>query len=379
MIKQAVILAAGRGRRMKEGQVDKPLLDTPKPLLEVRGTPIIERTLKKLAECGVRTAIVINQKDEKKFRDKLAKYDIEYCYQESPLGTANALYCARDFVKDELFLVLMGDDISNIDIENLIKIESPTVFGFEVEEVGEFGALLVDTNGLVTDILEKKVVGKGIANTGIYIMPKKFFCVYGQVPKDAFSGEYYLTHAIRILREANIPLHFKRLDYWKGINTPNDLKRANEINIESMTIRKARLSDLPSLLGLLHQLSPIEDIKVEKGREEMREILNRVLINEDYYLMVGEIAGEIVATATLLIQANLSHKGRSYGHIENVITDEKFRNNSIGRRMIEHLVETATTRNCYKVILDCSEQNAHFYEKSGFKRSSEIEMRIDLE
>ena len=70
MIKQAVILAAGNGKRIKEGTNDNYVLSTPKPLLNVRGTTIIERIVKKLFQAGLEIGIVINtSKRSKKWKN----------------------------------------------------------------------------------------------------------------------------------------------------------------------------------------------------------------------------------------------------------------------------------------------------------------------
>ena len=65
------------------------------------------------------------------------------------------------------------------------------------------------------------------------------------------------------------------------------------------------------------------------------------------------------------------------GHIEDVVVDEAYRGSSLGRALIDRLVRYATVdKNCYKVILDCHENNTRFYEKCGFHRA-EVCMRID--
>ncbi len=231
MIKQAVILAGGRGSRMKAGKFANLLMNTPKPLVEVKGVPIIEKILTKLSGYNMRIAIVINPGDEEKFRTKLHEYDVTYCYQNDPLGTGNALYCAKNFVTDDLFLVMMGDDISNMDFSIILNYGAPSVFGFEVEDISQFGALVLDSSGFATEILEKKLYGKGIVNTGIYLMPKKFYDIYDEIPRDEKTGEYYLTHIVKLFYEKQIPFKVKMIDNWIGINTPNDLKIANELNI----------------------------------------------------------------------------------------------------------------------------------------------------
>jgi NDP-sugar pyrophosphorylase family protein len=231
MIKQAVILAGGRGSRMKSSNFNNSLLDIPKPLVEVKGVPIIERILAKLSRYNISIAIVINPADEEKFRKKLYKYDIIYCYQNDPLGTGNALYSAKNFVTDDLFLVMMGDDISNLDFDISLNSNVPTVYGFKVEDISQFGALVLDAKGYAIEIIEKKLHGKGIANTGIYLMPKQFFDIYNKIPRDEKTGEYYLTDMVKLFYEKQAPFQVQMIDNWIGINTPNDLKIANKLDL----------------------------------------------------------------------------------------------------------------------------------------------------
>ena len=120
-IRQAVILAAGKGRRMKENATDEALRTLPKPLLDLNGEPMIAGKIRALLDNGVEVCIVINPFSESVFRERLKDYDVTYCYQSMPLGTANALYSAKEFVKDNLFLVMMGDDIINCDMSEVLN------------------------------------------------------------------------------------------------------------------------------------------------------------------------------------------------------------------------------------------------------------------
>ena len=61
------------------------------------------------------------------------------------------------------------------------------------------------------------------------------------------------------------------------------------------------------------------------------------------------------------------------GHIEDVVVDKTYRGLRLGLRVIEALIEAAREAGCYKVILDCSTDNAAFYEKAGLVRK-EIQM-----
>jgi dTDP-glucose pyrophosphorylase len=228
MIKQAIILAAGNGSRMKNGSDNIEIQALPKPLLSVNGETLIEKKLKILKKNNFDVCIVINPNMEKFFRQKLADYDVEYSYQPEPKGVANAVYCARDFIKEDLFLLLMGDDIINYDIKKVLKIDKPTVFGFNVEDVNGYGALILDKQGYITNIIEKELSGKGIVNTGVYVIPKEFFDVYNDIKLDPKSKEYYLFSAIPLLSKRGIKFSVEMLDDWFGVNTPIDLEEAKK-------------------------------------------------------------------------------------------------------------------------------------------------------
>lgn len=233
MIKQAVILAAGRGKRMRENSNNAELMSMPKPLLNVKGRPMIEGKIKKLAERGIDICIVINREYEQIFRSKLKDYNISYRYQDEPLGTANALYAAKDFVKEDLFLVLMGDDIVEYEVDMMISSTKPVVFGFSVNDVTNYGVIIANKRGYVDEIIEKQRSGKGVVNTGVYIMPRKFFEYYGEIKAIAMENgtEIGLTDVPEVLSRHKMKFKLMMLDKWYGVNTPDDLLKVNKLQI----------------------------------------------------------------------------------------------------------------------------------------------------
>ena len=92
-----VIMAGGRGERLK------PLTDnTPKPLLEIGGKPIIERNIDRLASFGVKNFFLsvnyLAEQIEKYFGDGAAKnISIQYVHEQNPLGTIGAAGTITDF------------------------------------------------------------------------------------------------------------------------------------------------------------------------------------------------------------------------------------------------------------------------------------------
>lgn len=92
---------------------------------------------------------------------------------------------------------------------------------------------------------------------------------------------------------------------------------------------------------------------------------------------VAEIDGKVVGTASLHIERKFYHNGKGVAHIEDVAVHPDHRGNGLGRALVINLEGLARRKNCYKVVLDCSEKNFGFYEKLGY-RKHEQQMRKDL-
>lgn len=110
-------------------------------------------------------------------------------------------------------------------------------------------------------------------------------------------------------------------------------------------------------------------------------IMNIIKINENGLILIGYIGHpnndffEIVTTGTVFIEAKIIRAGRSVAHIEDIIVHENYRGKGISTVIIESLKEYAEYMNCYKIILDCSEEVVPVYEKCGFEKKG-IQMSI---
>ena len=207
---------------MRNGNNDPQVSSTPKPLLKINGITIIQRIIERLNSNSISVAIVINPVDKEIFNEKLEGLKFQYYYQSSPKGTADALYAARDFISTEIFGVFMGDDIFDYNDLNLKDIAEPTIFVYQHYDCQNFGTVELDSEGYVRKIFEKEHTGKGLINTGIYIMPRQFFQIFPKIAVNPVSNEYYLTEAIPLLYEAGCKMRTKSISMWKGINFPVD-------------------------------------------------------------------------------------------------------------------------------------------------------------
>lgn len=71
----------------------------------------------------------------------------------------------------------------------------------------------------------------------------------------------------------------------------------------------------------------------------------------------------IVASASVFIEQKLIHNMGKVGHIEDVVVSSDFRGYGLGKRIVNTCLDYAKTQECYKCILDCSEDNVNFYKK----------------
>lgn len=100
--------------------------------------------------------------------------------------------------------------------------------------------------------------------------------------------------------------------------------------------------------------------------------------NTRHHTYVACLDGKVVGTASLLIETKLSRDCRPAGHIEDVAIHPDYHGRGIGLKLVEHLLLMARSNGCYKVILDCDEETAPFYEKAGFYVNG-VAMRYDVE
>lgn len=144
---------------------------------------------------------------------------------------------------------------------------------------------------------------------------------------------------------------------------------------QSDTLLTIRLMDATDLrrgfLAALSALKPAEltdEQAVEIFRQRMRSRVRTY---------VAVIDDRIAGTASLLLEPKFIHQGGVVGHIEDVAVHVAYQHHGVGAALVQYLLDVCRNAGCYKVILDCEEDVAAFYEKLGFRRW-ELAMRIDL-
>jgi ribosomal protein S18 acetylase RimI-like enzyme len=148
---------------------------------------------------------------------------------------------------------------------------------------------------------------------------------------------------------------------------------------EALTIRPASEADLPAVLALYAQ--PGMDDGTVMPLADAKAVFARFARYPDYTLYVAEADGAVVGSYALLIMDNLGHLGTPSAVIEDVVVTPDRQGGGIGRRMMQHALDVARDKGCYKAVLSSNmkRERAHaFYDGLGFERHG-YSFRIGLE
>ncbi|MCD6384241.1 nucleotidyltransferase family protein [Candidatus Sumerlaeota bacterium] len=225
---KALILAAGEGTRLR------PLTyEIPKPLIDVCGRPIVGYALEQLYQKVDELILVIGYKGEQIREYFGAEYKgvkITYKTQEKQLGTAHAVNCAREQLKDEEeFLLLMGDNIyAKNDVHRCLG-DNLCVLVAEVKEPQKFGIVIPDAQGYLREIIEKpENPQSNLANTALYKLSGEIFDEIDKLKVSRY-GEYDLPEAVVNLGKRKRIKCIKAEGEWIPVGYPEELERARRI------------------------------------------------------------------------------------------------------------------------------------------------------
>jgi ribosomal protein S18 acetylase RimI-like enzyme len=143
----------------------------------------------------------------------------------------------------------------------------------------------------------------------------------------------------------------------------------DNLPMTSATVRDVEERDLDQLLGLYRQLAEGDVARMPTDTETSRGVLQAIISDTSRWLCVATAGEAVVGAAEILVVPDLTHQGRPWAVIENVIVSEVFRGRGVGTCLLEHLADIAQASGCYKVQLHSGKQRvaAHrLYRKLGF-------------
>ena len=234
-----IILAAGKGKRMKNP-------DLPKVLAEVSGRPLIRYVVKKSENLHPDKLVVVVGHHKQKVIDfirSMGYSNVDYAEQDEQLGTGHAVMQAKPFFDDfnGNILILLGD-VPLLRSETIMKLlgnherykSDLSVLTAKARDPEGYGRIVRDENREFVKIVEEKDASeeekkiKEINGGIFYGDAKLLFDSLEQVSNKNAQGEYYLTDIIEIAIEKGKKVNAfmdAEFDELQGVNTPGDLSK----------------------------------------------------------------------------------------------------------------------------------------------------------
>ena len=227
MMNNAIILAAGKGTRMKT--------ELPKCAFPLLKKPMVTYIIEALESISIDQIICVVGHKKEVLQDIL-KDRVKYAIQEEQLGTGHAVKCALDFIDDNGYTIILPGDTPLIDkeiLDQLIEVHKSNKNDFTIGTIVldnpfGFGRIVRDSSNSVLRIVEEKDASEEERkikeiNTGLFLVDnfllKKALL---EIKNNNAKGEYYLTDIVEILsKEAKIGT-FTIKDTYK-LNGINDL------------------------------------------------------------------------------------------------------------------------------------------------------------
>jgi dTDP-glucose pyrophosphorylase len=234
-IDKAVLLAAGRGTRMRE-----LTNELPKPMIAVRGKPVLQHIVEGLRAAGVNEfLIVVGYRADavQNFFGDGSRYNvaIQYATQVVQDGTGRVVELARNFAGTSPFVLSYGDIL--VDPENYKSIValSPEIEAIisvkRGEDVSKGGAVFLNDRMELVDLREKPKAGDPTSpwyNAGLYAFRPSIFDFTARL-KPSPRGEFELTDAIRgLAKSGKIVKALQLVGEWADVRDPEILARLNQ-------------------------------------------------------------------------------------------------------------------------------------------------------
>lgn len=227
MIKEAVILAGGFGTRLR------PVIsDLPKPLAPVNGQPFLHYVFAYLAQYGIERIVLsvgyMSEKIEAHFGKKYLGIEVDYAYEEEPLGTGGGIRLGMEKCRSAHVLALNGDTLFKVPLDRFFEAHlggapDASLALRKVEDGSRYGTIQLDGKRIAA-FREKspEVKGEALINGGVYLIRRKTYLGITEANK-AFSieNDFFAKYADRLWLQA-----FPCEGYFIDIGIPEDYARA---------------------------------------------------------------------------------------------------------------------------------------------------------
>lgn len=223
-----IVPMAGIGKRMRPFT-----FTTPKPLIPIAGKPIVQLLIEEIAsvvkEDIEEIAFIVGhfgEEVEKRLLEIAQSFGAigKICYQEEALGTAHAIYCAKDTLEGKV-LIAYADTLFKANF-NLDENADSVIFVKTVDNPSAFGVVKVDENNKITDFVEKPkdnisnkaIIGIYYFKEGKQLKNEIEYLIENQI---TVGGEYQLTTALENLKNKNLLIKPGKVYEWLDCGNKN--------------------------------------------------------------------------------------------------------------------------------------------------------------
>ena len=128
-------------------------------------------------------------------------------------------------------------------------------------------------------------------------------------------------------------------------------------------VDKLTEKDIIKYLSVLNDLTNVynDDDELKFLIRNFKDYVNSLLPNMHIYIMMKN--NDIIGSGSLVVENKIIHGFGKVGHIEDVVIEKSQQNKGYGKLLLNHLIKKGKEFNCYKVVLNCEDENLGFYEK----------------
>jgi len=236
---KGLILSGGKGTRLR------PLTFTQaKQLVPVANKPVLFYGIEALKEAGIKDIgiVVGDTKDEiEEAAGDGSRWGLRITYieQEAPLGLAHAVKISEDFLRDEPFVMYLGDNILKSGIKSLVeefkeKKPNSLILLTEVPDARLFGVAELKDGKVVRLVEKPKKPMSNLALVGVYMFDFHVFEAVNAI-KPSWRNELEITDAIQYLVDKGYEVHPHLVSgWWKDTGKIEDILEANRLILESI-------------------------------------------------------------------------------------------------------------------------------------------------
>ena len=230
---EAIVLAAGQGRRMHSSK--------PKVLQKLAGTSLINHVIQSLQTISVSKTIVVTGHMADQVKHHIAGKNIIFTEQAEQLGTAHAVSMALPELQDDSVVIILYGDVPLVGkdtIRKLINVVASDTIGLltvALEDPTGYGRIVRDANGAVTEIIEHKDASQDQLkireiNTGVIaIMARHLRTLVPLVDNNNRQKEFYLTDIIKLAKTKGITINTVSPKSPIEVQGVNDKKQLSEL------------------------------------------------------------------------------------------------------------------------------------------------------